>query len=145
MRRKHVATVDIMYTKNTAAIYMFYFHTSLLNKRTRLIHFIVLSLYVELVYTERKPLDHLYKMCSPFFNESRVIPSANALKIFCFSDTTLLRQKLKDRWLILIVVLLTLSRRRGHYYFPQLKLEWCAASAAWAGAGELCATVSSSC
>ena len=62
MRGKHVATVDIMYTKNTAAIYMFYFHTSSLNKRTRLIHFIVLSLYVELVYTERKPLDHLYKM-----------------------------------------------------------------------------------
>jgi hypothetical protein len=109
MRDKHVAIVDIMYTKNTAAIYMFYFHTSLLNKRTRLIHLLFISFLLELVYSERKPLGRLCKMYNPFFNESRVIPSTNVLKIFCFSGTTFLRQRLKARGLILIGVLLTLA------------------------------------
>jgi hypothetical protein len=34
-------------------------------------------------------------MCDPFFNESRVIPSANVLKVFSFSGTSILRQRLK--------------------------------------------------
>jgi hypothetical protein len=110
MRGKHVATVDIMYTKNTAAIYMFYFHTSLLNKRTRLIHFIVYKFLIRnSIYTARKPLDHLCKMFDPFFNESRVIRSASVLKVFCFSGTTVLRQRLKARGVILIGVSLTLA------------------------------------
>ncbi len=40
-----------------------------------------------LIYTQDKPLGHLYKMCNPSFHEFQVIPSANGFQLVCYTAT----------------------------------------------------------
>jgi hypothetical protein len=40
-----------------------------------------------LIYTQDKPLGHLYKLCNPSFHEFKVILSANEFQLVCYTAT----------------------------------------------------------
>ncbi len=97
-----------------------------------------------LIYTDRKPLGRLCKMCNPFFNESLVTVCKCIKALY---TATIFTTERMARWLTLIVVLLILAggegRERGPWFVWLWKLErtcfiGCLDRSGWA-------TVNSSC